>query len=98
MPLRRLILLALAFPLCARLPATASVTPPAPPAPSGLALSIDAAAGRHAISPYIYGLNFATAGFAAEIGLPLRRWGGNAQALGFVPGYSTTALVGRIRR
>ncbi len=78
MPLRRLILLALAFPLCARLPATASVTPPAPPAPSGLALSIDAAAGRHAISPYISGLNFATAGFAAEIGLPLRRWGGNA--------------------
>ena len=28
----------------------------------------------------------------------VRRWGGNAQALGFVPGYSTTALVRRIRQ
>ena len=27
----------------------------------------------------------------------VRSWGGNARALGFVDGYSTTALVGRIR-
>jgi bifunctional ADP-heptose synthase (sugar kinase/adenylyltransferase) len=27
----------------------------------------------------------------------VRSWGGDARALGFVDGYSTTALVGRIR-
>jgi len=41
-------------------------------------LSIDVAANRKPISPYIYGLNFAKESFAAEIGLPVRRWGGNA--------------------
>lgn len=44
----------------------------------GPALTVDVAANRHPISPYIYGLNFAEAGFAAEIGLPVNRWGGNA--------------------
>lgn len=51
-------------------------TPP-PPAP-GPALSIDVAADRHEISPYIYGMNFAPEGLAAELRLPVRRWGGNA--------------------
>ena len=32
----------------------------------------------------------------AETGL-VRSWGGDAKALGFVEGYSTTALVKRIR-
>ena len=41
-------------------------------------LNVDVAANRHEISPYIYGLNFATESFANEIDLPLRRWGGNA--------------------
>jgi hypothetical protein len=44
----------------------------------GPALSVDAAAGQHAISPYIYGLNFAKEPFANELNLPVRRWGGNA--------------------
>ena len=50
---------------------------PLPPA-AGPALSIDAAAGRHAISPYVYGMNFADENLAAELQLPVRRWGGNA--------------------
>lgn len=49
------------------------ITPPEPPT-----LTIDAAAGRHEISPYIYGLNFASADLAADIRLPVRRFGGNA--------------------
>ena len=43
-----------------------------------LQLSVDAAAGRKVISPYIYGMNFADETLAAELHLPLRRWGGNA--------------------
>ncbi|MCL4862493.1 MAG: NHL repeat-containing protein [Caldilineaceae bacterium] len=49
-----------------------------PPPPDEIALAVDVAAGRKPISPYIYGLNFAKEAFAAEIDLPLRRWGGNA--------------------
>ncbi len=48
-----------------------------PTAQSGLTLRVDAAAGRHAISPYIYGMNFADAVLAADIKLPVNRWGGN---------------------
>lgn len=44
----------------------------------GPALSVDAAANQHTISPYIYGLNFSKESFASEINLPVRRWGGNA--------------------
>src|SRR5262245_58614092 len=42
-----------------------------------IALTVNATAGRRSISPYIYGLNFVKAGFAQEIDLPVRRWGGN---------------------
>lgn len=49
---------------------------PQPPQ-SGLTLKVDAAANRHAISPYIYGLNFADPTLAADIKLPVNRWGGN---------------------
>lgn len=48
-----------------------------PPPGQGPALVVDAAAGRHAISPNIYGMNFADAGLAAELQLPVNRWGGN---------------------
>lgn len=44
----------------------------------GPALAVDLTAGRHAISPYIYGMNFADEALAAELALPVRRWGGNA--------------------
>jgi uncharacterized repeat protein (TIGR01451 family) len=55
-------------------------TPPPTPSPptSGPALSVDAAADRHPISPYIYGMNFADEDLADELGLPVRRRGGNS--------------------
>ncbi|MCU7730698.1 endoglucanase [Actinoplanes sp. KI2] len=49
-------------------------------AATGLALSVNASAARHAISPDIYGLNGADPAFAAEIGMPVARWGGNASS------------------
>ena len=53
--------------------------PPPTPLPGlGPALSVNTAAGRHAISPFIYGMNFAQEDLAAELRLPVRRWGGNA--------------------
>jgi len=52
-------------------------TPPPPPG-TGPALSVDAAANRHAISPYIYGINYASQAIAADLRLPVRRWGGNS--------------------
>ncbi len=47
-------------------------------APALLVLSVDASANRHAISPYIYGMNWADAALAAELHLPVDRYGGNA--------------------
>ena len=52
---------------------------PTPPAPGvGPDLSVDAASEQHAISPYIYGMNFASEALADDINLPVRRWGGNS--------------------
>jgi uncharacterized repeat protein (TIGR01451 family) len=53
-------------------PPTPTPTPPSP------ALSVDAAVGLHSISPYIYGMNFADEDLADELGLPVRRRGGNS--------------------
>src|SRR3954447_280207 len=50
---------------------------PVASAAAGPALAVDAGADRHAISPDIYGLNYADPGLAAELGLPVDRWGGN---------------------
>jgi hypothetical protein len=47
-------------------------------AATGPALSIDAGADQHAISPLIYGMNFADAGLAQDVRLPVDRWGGNS--------------------
>jgi hypothetical protein len=54
--------------------------PPVTPVPPGIgpALSVDAQADRHPISPYIYGMNFADEALAADLNLPVRRWGGNS--------------------
>jgi hypothetical protein len=41
-------------------------------------LTVSLADGRHPISPYIYGMNFTDEPLAAELRLPVRRWGGNA--------------------
>jgi hypothetical protein len=47
-------------------------------AATGPALTVDATSpDQHAISPNIYGLNFADAQLGAAIGLPVDRWGGN---------------------
>jgi len=53
--------------------------PPTPtPTPVvGPALHVDAAAVSHPISPYIYGMNYAEAALAADLKLPVHRWGGN---------------------
>lgn len=46
-------------------------------AESGPGLRVDASADRHAINPQIYGLNFADATLAGQIGLPVNRRGGD---------------------
>ena len=45
--------------------------------PADLSLSVDANANQQAISPDIYGMNFASEELAEELQLPVRRWGGN---------------------
>ncbi|MEV4706445.1 glycoside hydrolase family 44 protein [Actinoplanes sp. NPDC049316] len=59
---------------------TAHPAPARAAAATGPALSVDVSAARHAISPDIYGLNGADPAFAAEIGMPVARWGGNASS------------------
>ncbi len=56
----------------------AAMVPPATAAAAGPILTVDATADRHPISPYIYGMNFADEALAADLRLPVRRWGGNA--------------------
>lgn len=52
------------------------------PPPVALSLSVNAAADRHAIPEAIYGINMhdipGAAAYMQELGIPLRRWGGNA--------------------
>ncbi|MBZ5591407.1 MAG: glycoside hydrolase family 44 protein [Acidobacteriia bacterium] len=49
-----------------------------PQASNGPALSVDAAAQNHPISPDIYGINdYSDQGLASELRLSVRRWGGN---------------------
>ena len=43
----------------------------------GPTLSVNGSADQHAISPDIYGMNFASAGLAKQLNLPVDRWGGN---------------------
>jgi hypothetical protein len=59
-------------------PTPITPTPTATPGP-GPDLRVDAAADRRPISPDIYGMNFAAEDLAAELRLPVRRRGGNAQ-------------------
>ncbi|MFZ6026283.1 MAG: glycoside hydrolase family 44 protein [Chloroflexota bacterium] len=60
---------------------TRTPSPTSPPG-QGPALSVDVDAGVHPISPYIYGMNWASneavAPLAEELSLPVNRWGGNA--------------------
>jgi hypothetical protein len=57
--------------------ASLSLAAQAQAAPAAIILQVDASA-RHSISPYIYGMNFADASLAAELRLPVNRWGGNS--------------------
>lgn len=52
-------------------------TPTPPPLP-GPALTVDVQAESHRINPDIYGINHYPEELAQELGLPVRRWGGNA--------------------
>ena len=54
------------------------VGPSAEAAAAGPALTIDVTAGRHAISPDIYGENFADTATAKANGATLNRFGGNS--------------------
>ena len=47
-------------------------------APAGPALAVNVTAGRHPISPDIYGMNFPDEALAEELHLPVDRWGGNS--------------------
>jgi Glycoside hydrolase family 44 len=67
----RLSLLIAAFAIACAEPAVAG-------AATGPTLTVNAAAERHAISPDIYGMNFAEPELAREIDLPVDRWGGDA--------------------
>ena len=63
----------LAFAACAALlPAPTYAQSPGP------ALSVNAQADRHPISPYVYGMAYPNPALAQEIRLPLNRWGGDA--------------------
>ncbi|MEW9533142.1 glycoside hydrolase family 44 protein [Microbispora sp. NPDC049125] len=73
----RLLPLALTASLIAGTGAVMAAPTPALAA-DGPQLTVDSTAGRHPISPYIYGMNFADEALAEELALPVRRWGGNA--------------------
>jgi hypothetical protein len=50
---------------------------PSAPTAATVAVSVNASAGRHPISPYIYGMAFAPDDFLADLKLGVNRWGGN---------------------
>lgn len=58
--------------------ATGLPTPTPVPTGDGPPLAVDAGRDRRPIDPAIYGMNFADEDLAAELALPVRRWGGNA--------------------
>jgi fibronectin type 3 domain-containing protein len=52
---------------------------PAGGAPAAIQVTVDALSDRHAISPYVYGVNFpANTGYITDSGATMVRWGGNA--------------------
>ncbi len=66
------------LPGLATLLAALAICAPGAAAATGPALTVDpTSSDTHAISPNIYGLNFADPTLGAEIGLPVDRWGGN---------------------
>ena len=54
---------------------------PANPVSASIQVTVDALSNRHAISPYIYGVNFpSNAAYISDSGATLIRWGGNASS------------------
>ncbi|MCB0212325.1 MAG: glycoside hydrolase family 44 protein [Anaerolineae bacterium] len=53
------------------------ITPPTPSPGSGPALTINVTLDQHPIDANIYGMNFADEALAADLQLPVNRWGGN---------------------
>ncbi|MCB0167257.1 MAG: glycoside hydrolase family 44 protein [Anaerolineae bacterium] len=51
---------------------------PIPSFNKGLTMTINASLDQHPIDPNIYGLNFADEALAADLNLPVNRWGGRA--------------------
>ena len=49
-------------------------------AQSGTPIQVDAAAGRHAIDPRVYGVAYATAAQLGVLNVPVNRWGGNTSS------------------
>ncbi len=76
MPPRKLLALAASLSLTGA--GLLGVAAPASSASSGPALNVDVTANRHPINPDIYGMNYADASLAQELGLTADRWGGNA--------------------
>ncbi|MEV1144673.1 glycoside hydrolase family 44 protein [Micromonospora sp. NPDC049799] len=66
------------LPMALAATAGAVVLPASATAAAGPALAVDATTGRHPISPYVYGMNFADEDLARDVRLPLNRYGGNA--------------------
>jgi hypothetical protein len=48
------------------------------PAAGQVAVSVDATANQHPISPYIYGVAFGSAAQLSDLNAPVNRWGGNS--------------------
>ena len=58
--------------------ASGAPTPTPVPPTAGPDLTVDAGTARHSIDRNIYGMNFADENLAADLTLPVRRWGGNS--------------------
>ena len=50
---------------------------PAPPTAATVAVTVNVQAGRHPISPFIYGMAFAPGDYLSDLKLGANRWGGN---------------------
>lgn len=57
----------------------ANTNPPPPITNAAVSIAIDAGANRHAISPLIYGVAFATSNQVADLNVPVNRSGGNSE-------------------
>ena len=68
---------ALATEVFTPVPALTTATP-GPTRPADASFTIDTTADRRPISPDIYGMNFADPALMRELGMTVRRWGGNA--------------------